>query len=39
MTPQEQQLVDELFDRLAQVENSPRDPARRARSFVAADCP
>ena len=25
MTPQEQQLVDELFDRLAQVENSPRD--------------
>ena len=26
MTPQEQQLVDELFDRLAQVENNPRDP-------------
>jgi uncharacterized protein len=26
MTPQEQQLVDELFDRLAQVENMPRDP-------------
>jgi hypothetical protein len=25
MTPQEQQLVDELFDRLAQVENSARD--------------
>ena len=25
MTPQEQQLVDELFDRLAQVENNPRD--------------
>jgi hypothetical protein len=31
MNPQEQQLVDELFDRLAQVENSPRDPdAERA---------
>jgi uncharacterized protein len=26
MTPQEQQLVNELFDRLAQVENMPRDP-------------
>jgi hypothetical protein len=26
MTPQEQQLVDELFDRLARLENSPRDP-------------
>jgi uncharacterized protein len=26
MTPQEQQLVDELFDRLAQVENIPREP-------------
>ena len=26
MTPQEQQLVNELFDRLAQVENNPRDP-------------
>jgi uncharacterized protein len=26
MTPQEQQLVDELFDRLAQVETMPRDP-------------
>lgn len=26
MTPQEQQLVEELFDRLAQVENMPRDP-------------
>ena len=26
MTPQEQQLVDELFDRLTQVENMPRDP-------------
>ena len=24
MTPQEQQLVDELFDRLVQVENIPR---------------
>jgi uncharacterized protein len=26
MNPQEQQLVDELFDRLAQLENNPRDP-------------
>src|ERR1051326_6696009 len=31
MTPQERQLVDELFDRLAQLENAPRDPdAERA---------
>jgi uncharacterized protein len=26
MTPQERQLVDELFDRLAALENAPRDP-------------
>jgi hypothetical protein len=26
MTPQEQELVTELFDRLAKLENSPRDP-------------
>lgn len=26
MTPQEHQLVDELFDRLTQLENGPRDP-------------
>lgn len=26
MTPQERQLVDDLFDRLARLENSPRDP-------------
>jgi len=26
MTPQEQALVDELFDRLAKLENTPRDP-------------
>jgi hypothetical protein len=26
MTPQERQLVDDLFDRLAKVENAPRDP-------------
>src|SRR5690242_8103253 len=25
MTPQERQLVDELFDRLAQLEDAPRD--------------
>ena len=31
MTPQERQLVDELFERLATLENSPRDPdAERA---------
>jgi len=27
MTPQERQLVDDLFDRLAQLETAPRDPA------------
>src|ERR1700676_5451153 len=27
MTPQEQELVEELFDRLAKLENSARDPA------------
>ncbi len=26
MTPQERQLVDDLFDRLARVEGAPRDP-------------
>jgi uncharacterized protein len=26
MTPQERQLVDELFDRLTKLENTPRDP-------------
>jgi hypothetical protein len=26
MTPQEQELVDDLFDRLAKLENNPRDP-------------
>src|ERR1700720_3240954 len=26
MTPQERQLVDDLFDRLPQLENAPRDP-------------
>jgi hypothetical protein len=31
MTPQERQLIDELFERLASLENSPRDPdAERA---------
>jgi hypothetical protein len=31
MTPQERQLVDDLFDRLAKLENAPRDPdAERA---------
>ena len=27
MTPQEQELVKELFDRLAQLESNPRDPS------------
>jgi uncharacterized protein len=27
MTPQERQLIDDLFDRLSQVEGAPRDPA------------
>jgi uncharacterized protein len=27
MTPQEQELVNELFDRLAQLESNPRDPS------------
>jgi uncharacterized protein len=26
MTPQEREMVDQLFDRLAQLENNPRDP-------------
>ena len=26
MTPQERQLVDDLFDRLARLEDAPRDP-------------
>ena len=30
MTPQERQLVDDLFDRLAKVEGTPRDPAALA---------
>jgi hypothetical protein len=30
MTPQERQLVDDLFDRLAKVENAPRDPEAAA---------
>ena len=30
MTPQERQLMDELFDRLASLENAPRDPDAEA---------
>jgi hypothetical protein len=30
MTPQERQLVDDLFDRLAKLENAPRDPGAAA---------
>lgn len=30
MTPQERQLVDDLFDRLSRVENSPREPDAEA---------
>src|SRR5205809_1274566 len=30
MTPQERQLIGELFDRLATLENAPRDPDAEA---------
>ena len=30
MTPQERQMIDDLFDRLASIENMPRDPAAAA---------
>ncbi|MBR1125759.1 DUF2076 domain-containing protein [Bradyrhizobium lablabi] len=30
MTPQERQLIDDLFDRLSKLENSPRDPDAQA---------
>jgi uncharacterized protein len=30
MTPQERQLIDDLFDRLSKLENSPRDPEAQA---------
>src|SRR3954451_362256 len=30
MTPQERQLVDDLFDRLSKVESAPRDPEAAA---------
>jgi hypothetical protein len=30
MTPQERQLIDDLFDRLSRLENSPRDPDAQA---------
>ena len=30
MTPQERQLVDDLFDRLAKVEAAPREPDAQA---------
>jgi hypothetical protein len=30
MTPQERQLIDDLFDRLSKVENAPRDPEAAA---------
>jgi hypothetical protein len=30
MTPQERQLVDDLFDRLSKLENAPRDPGAAA---------
>ena len=40
MTPQERQLVDELFDRLARLENAPRDgEAERAISEGLARAP
>ncbi len=40
MTPQERQLIDDLFDRLAKVENSPRDAqADRAIAEAAQRAP
>ena len=30
MTPQERQLIDDLFDRLARLESTPRDPDAEA---------
>src|SRR5262245_53429080 len=40
MTPQERQLIAELFDRLASLENKPRDPdAERAISEGVARAP
>ena len=30
MTPQERQLIDDLFDRLARLESAPRDPEAAA---------
>ena len=35
MTPQERQMIDDLFDRLAQLESAPRDP--EAASAIAQD--
>jgi hypothetical protein len=35
MTPQERQMIDDLFDRLAQLESTPRDPD--AASAIAQD--
>ena len=35
MTPQERQMIDDLFDRLAQLESAPRDPD--AASAIAQD--
>jgi hypothetical protein len=33
MTPQEQDLVNELFDRLAKLEGNPRDPSTTLADF------
>ena len=30
MTPQERQMIDDLFDRLARLESAPRDPDAEA---------
>ena len=34
MTPQERQLIDDLFDRLAKLENAPRDPEAMSRDHA-----
>ena len=36
MTPQERQLIDDLFDRLSKLEGSPRDRRRRGRDHARA---
>ena len=37
MTPQERQLVDDLFDRLSKVEGAPRDPDADGRDYAGSE--